>query len=193
MAVVLGNTTITGIGTGGLGSGVVNSTLLANSSVTRPKINIPGTVLQVVSTTLTGTFEAVSNYSVVTVTGYNATITPTSTTSKILILCHTHYSANGTTYKGWIRRNGTDIFMGDVRGSRQRGSVGLAFATDTNQSNTHFYCYLDSPGTTSAVTYQYHVINDNGNPFRLNYSISDGDAAVGKRGTSSITLMEIQA
>lgn len=192
MPIVLGNTTITGIGAGGLGSGVVNSTLLANSSVTRPKVNIPGTVLQVVSTTVTGTYEAVSNGSVLSPTGLNASITPTSTSSKILILCHIHYGCWQTTYKGWVRRNGTDIFLGDARGSRQRASTGLAFNTDTNQSNTHFYCFLDSPSSTSSLSYVYHVINDNSASFRLNYSQADGDASVGKRGTSSITLMEIQ-
>ena len=53
--------------------------------------------------------------------------------------------------------------------------------------------HLDSPATTSAVTYSlYHAEADNGgNGFYVNRSLTDSDSNYYNRVTSSITLMEI--
>ena len=191
MPITLGNTTITGLGVGGLPSGTVNATTLANAAVTRVKMGYAGAILQVVQTVKSDTFSGVSNTAALSVTGLSATITPTSTSSKIWIVGHIMYGCNETTYGGWFRRGSTDIGLGDGAGSRQRVSMGMALSSDSNQSNTFVYSFLDSPGSTSALTYQFFVVNDNAQTFFLNRSVSDGDAAVGKRGISTVTLLEV--
>jgi hypothetical protein len=101
------------------------------------------------------------------------------------------YASAGTTYGGWFRRNGVDIGLGDASGSKQRVSMGMALASDTNQTNTFIYSYLDSPGTTSSVTYQFYAHNDNGFSLLINRSSADQDNTTGKRGISTVTLLEV--
>jgi hypothetical protein len=192
MPVTLGNTSISGIGVGGLPSGIVNAATLATNSVTRDKIGYAGAVVQQVYGIKTDTFVSSANSTYVAVTGLSATITPVYSNSKILIICQVHYGCGGTTYGGTIFRNGTAVSRGDASSNRQRVGFGMAFPTDGNQSNTYPYIFLDSPGSTSALTYQLYVLNDNDNNVHINRSSSDTDQSTGKNGTSSITLLEIK-
>jgi hypothetical protein len=148
-------------------------------------------IIQVVQGIKTNTFTGVSNGTEIPVTGLSATITPNSASSKILITAQISYSSTGTTYGGWFKRGTTSIGTGDARGSRQIISIGLAYTVDANQINTFNYSYLDNPGSTSPLTYQFYIINDNGNAFYLNRSASDSDSATGKCAVSTVTLMEI--
>ena len=157
----------------------------------KPIHNSTGSILRVVQTVKTNTFTGVANGTALSVTGMSASITPSSTSNKILIIAQIMYSSTGTTYGGWFRRSGVDIGLGEASGSRQRVSMGMALTTDGNQSNTFIYSFLDSPSSTSALTYQLFVNNDNGQTFYLNRSVSDGNASVGKRGISTITLLEV--
>jgi hypothetical protein len=173
---ITGNLTVTGSSPGG--------------AVTRS--NLPaGCVLQVVQTVKSDTFVGAANGTEISITGLAATITPTSATSKILITAQIMYCSIDTTYGGWFKRNGTNIGLGDASGSRQRVTIGMAKVTDHNQTNTFIYNYLDSPSTTGAVTYQFFVNNDNAVNLFLNRSSNDQDNSTGKRGISTVTLMEI--
>ncbi len=165
-------------------------TSILNSSG-RKILNQTGSILQVVQTVKTDTFTGVANGTALSVTGMSASITPSSTSNKILIIAHIMYSSTGTTYGGWFRRSGVDIGIGDASGSKQRVATGMALATDTNQSNTFIYSFLDTPSTTSSLTYQLFVNNDNGQTFYLNRSVADQDNSTGKRGISTITLLEV--
>lgn len=170
------------------------STLKTNAVQTlsgKPILNSTGSILQVVQSVKTDTFTGVANGTALSVTGMSATITPSSTSNKIWIISHIMYGSTGTTYGGWFRRNGVDIGIGDAAGSRQRVSMGMALSSDANQTNTFIYSFLDSPSTTSAITYQLFVNNDNGNSFLLNRSVNDSDSSTGKRGISTITLLEV--
>jgi hypothetical protein len=171
-------------------------TAITTGATTRiiPKAAVPtGSVLQVVQVVKTDTFSGIANGTPLLITGLAATITPTSATSQVLITVQVMYSSLSTTYGGWVRRNSTDIGLGAAAGNRQRVSIGMAFVTDTNQTNTFTYTYLDSPASTSSTTYQFYVNNDNATSIFINRSVSDTDAIVGKRGISTITLMEIAA
>jgi len=170
------------------------STIKTNAIQTvagKPILNSTGSILQVVQTVKTDTFSGVANGTALLVTGLSATITPSSTSNKILVIGHIHYASLGTTYGGWFRRNGVDIGIGDIAGSRQRVALGMALVTDANQSNTFIYSFLDSPASTSALTYQFYANNDNGNSLFINRSSNDSDATVGKRGISTVTLLEV--
>jgi hypothetical protein len=173
---ITGNLTVTGSSPGG--------------AVTRSSLPA-GCVLQVLQTVKSDTFVGTSNGAEMSITGLAATITPTSATSKILITAQIMFCAIDTTYGGWFKRNGTNIGLGDASGSRQRVTIGMAKITDLNQTNTFIYNYLDTPATTGAVTYQFWTINDNAVNLFINRSSNDLDNSTGKRGISTITLMEI--
>jgi len=111
-----------------------------------------GKVLQVVSTQNITDFST-SSTSFVDVTGATLTITPSSTSSKILLLCNTN------TYQN------TNASYFALRWERDIGGSSTAFGHGTyGQSyaraglNNDFWggvgmTYLDSPNTTSAITY----------------------------------------
>jgi hypothetical protein len=104
-------------------------------------------VLQVVSaTTATEVSSTTSSYAD---TGLSASITPTSSSSKILILvgqrlfCNTDAGVNGGLLK--LMRDSTDLVLADRIGlSDSTGAMDVYFST----------AYLDSPATTSSVTYK---------------------------------------
>lgn len=148
-------------------------------------------ILQVVSVTKTDTFSAAANGTPLSVTGLAATISPLSTSNKVLIIAQISYASSGTTYGGWFRRGATDLGRGDAASNRQRVGMGLAYTSDANQINSFHYSFLDSPGTTSATTYQFFANNDNANVIYINRSVTDADSATGKRASSTITLMEV--
>lgn len=193
MAITLGSSSISGIAVGGLPTGIITSDTLANSSVTQDKINIPGFWVQVQQGVRTNTGLYYANGGSTTI-GLSVTITPKYANSKILLLSHITYSCYGTTYGAYYIRNGVEISAstGDARSNRQRVTGGFALERDGNQSNTFILQYIDSPGTTSAITYQIGVRNDNGYEFRLNRTGNDQDNGVGSNTASSITAIEIK-
>jgi len=118
-------------------------------------------------------------------TGLEATITPSSATSKVLILVTQNGLAKGATdasIKLKLLRGGTDLFQFEssavYTGSNTINYVG---GTGTN--------YLDSPNTTSATTYKTQFARAAGTG--AVYLQIDG--AVGTNSTSTITLLEIGA
>ena len=173
------------------------SGLAANSYVidvaSGSQLTQPGMILQVVSTTKTDTFTT-SSTSFVDVTGLAATITPSSTSSKIMVMV----SATMTNRPGGfndaamqITRGGTGIFVGDAAGSRIPASMYVQSAAVSNAGSIAAN-HLDSPNTTSATTYavQLRVTADTA---VVNRSFTDTDSSSFYRGASSITLMEIAA
>jgi hypothetical protein len=151
-------------------------------SRTIPKGTMPtGAVLQVVQA---NTSTQVSSSSATFVdTGLTATITPTSATSKILILV----SQNGLKKSSTTASNCIDINL--LRGSTGLLSpaVGAILETSTTVDNSGAGSinYLDSPATTSATTYKTQFASRNGGA-----SVQVQYANISN---SNITLMEIAA
>jgi hypothetical protein len=154
-----------------------------------------GSVIQVVSVILDTTASFTPNGTPTAVTGLAAVITPRFSTSRVLIQSSLCYGTAGpvTTYGGYYTRNGTAIGLGAAGASQQRVSFGLCFTPDSNQVLQAAFMLLDSPASTSAITYQVVVQNDNTQPIFINRSANDTNSATGKRGASTITLMEIAA
>ena len=157
----------------------VTGTVLTTTS---PKA---GNVIQVVSTTY-GTQDTVASTSY-TDTGLLLAITPTSATSKILIIIsaalRTSRGTNDFTAAGGrITRAGTTIFTSDRM---------LAITAATGAGSdiaVHGQCslvYLDSPSTTSSTTYRLQIKNST--------TANSASAFLNESATSSITLMEIAA
>lgn len=154
----------------------------------------PGTILQVVSTTKTDTFSSSTTGSWVSVTGLTASITPTSTTSKVMIMMDfalaASTSVNIIQYR--LTKNGSAVGVGDARGSRNRvsGAAGTISSNAPNSNYSKTASYLDSPASTSALTYGVDVFNTSGS-FYVNRNGEDGDSTSYYTGTSTITLWEI--
>jgi|14_taG_2_1085336.scaffolds.fasta_scaffold02765_2 type IV secretory pathway VirJ component len=145
-----------------------------------------GKVLQVVSATKADTFSTTST-SFTDITGLSASITPSSTSSKILVLVSTN--ASNTTVRESMAmrmmRDSTAIYIGD---SGTQVSARLRKET-TNATANISMNHLDSPSSTSSLTYKVQILTDVGNNCRINY---EGGGS-SNRYASSITLMEIGA
>jgi len=151
-------------------------------------------ILQVVSTIKTNTFSTTLD-SMTNVTGLSVSITPTSTSSKILVCYSVHMGQNAQYYlsAGDITRNGSQIAIGDADGSRGRFTFGTQDGGGIHGST---YCYsgqyLDSPSSTSSLTYQIRIRSEGGNTVWVNRgNESDGDSSITQRLVSMITLLEV--
>jgi hypothetical protein len=117
--------------------------------------------------------------------GLSVSITPTLATSKVLVFAN-FSAAKGTTstqsaVKARLVRDSTSIFdAGDRNGWNNSNSF--------NDVGTISICYLDSPSTTSAITYKIQVAN-----YASGSSIEFNNYETSNTTTSTITVMEIGA
>ena len=158
-----------------------------------------GGIIQVQSATITNTFENDSE-TFADVTGVTVTITPKFNTSKMLIMYNGCAGMESTNRMGHIRivRVGdgtttTDIYVGDASSNRARASS--TFAGSQNYFMESFSgTFMDSPATTSAVTYKMQVAaGDQG--YKVNIGKDDEGSDEYSRGRvpTSITVMEVSA
>ena len=176
------------------GDSTITTAMLQDDAVTAAKATGFGKIAQVVSTTKTDTFTTTS--SMVDITGLSVNITPSSTSSKILVLSAVNGSQEVGVTRGYLilKRDSTDIFIGTDLGSRFGGSGSFSSVAGSIASATVSTCFLDSPSTTSQITYKWQGGNK-GNPgsFYINRTEDDGNDSTQIRLASSITVMEILA
>jgi len=189
-----GDGTITGLAAGGLPNATVTAADLA-SGAARSNFGA-GAVLQVVQVVKTDTFSTQST-SYVDITGLSVSITPSSASNKILVLTNVSIQSQNAHGGGMILlRDGTAINQANSAGSRRRSSFsGHGFTGDaTGDGQMQFAVvgtYLDSPASTSSVTYKVQVVNNGAETQYINFQRDDTDSNDRTRGVSSITLMEI--
>jgi len=185
MAIVInGSGTVTGLAVGGLPDGTVDAGTLATDSVDSAELVdgsidtahiaadqitsaiLPtGSVLQVVETTY-GTEVSTGSSSYVD-TGLSASITPTSTSSKILVtagltaMVYNNSSADAQAHFQMLRAS-TQISTKLLR-LYDYGNSGTMLVVPT------YFCKLDSPSTTSAVTYKIQMLIDTGGGVRAHF------------------------
>ena len=156
--------------------------------------SLAGNVIQVVSTTKTDTFST-SSLTFVDVTGLSATITPRSTSSKIYVVAMVPASflGSGGDRSGFltITRGGASLLPASSPGTR---GVIFSSVADTNgrlMTSTHL-SYLDSPNSTSSLTYQIRASAPlSGDTLYINRARLDTDNVYDMRGVSTITLIEV--
>jgi hypothetical protein len=164
----------------GLIASVAASTLTGTQTI--PKATLPtGCILQVINSAYnTQTANSTGSYAA---TGVTATITPTSSTSKILVMVtggDAATTSNSSGVQTELRRNSTSLATFAVQGPVYIGSGGSFFIGTGPCIN-----YLDSPATTSATTYATYFKPQGG---------AGATATVQRDGTTStITLMEVSA
>ena len=153
-----------------------------------------GGIIQVQSTTKTDTFQKASGTSFQDVTGLSVSITPKFSTSKILILYDMSWSSSSGHCSCRLMRDSTPIKIGDGNGSRTQ-CTGQMHQNSGDQydmvqvSGTH----MDSPATTSSVTYKMQVGTPYGSAYdlRVNYQGDDSNESWVGRTASTITVMEV--
>ena len=127
----------------------------------------------------------------------DCTITPELSTNKILVIYRINMSIGGTTGGSRLKRrigsgSFSEICLGDASGNRSRctSTVSVHQAEWRNNETVHF---LDSPNTTSGLTYRVSFQTHDGRAFSINRSMSDSNSTLfdNARCTSSLTLMEI--
>jgi len=173
-----------------------NITSLAASKLTGqvPDANAPsGSVIQIVSTNYTTRTVISQTTSVIDMTGMTVSITPTSASNKILVLINLAFnSPEGQNIIGFLNRNGTLIGQSTTSGAIQ-AFFGMSTANDGNyrmwSASGNF---LDSPATTSAITYKLQSRAASGTS-TLYLNGTGRNSADDALGSSTITVMEIAA
>ena len=169
----------------------VNGTVITTSN---PK---SGSVVQTVQfwTDATTQYSGTNNFTTIDV---SASITPISSSSKILVQYSlTLGSQQNVPILVRLLRNGSAVGASTQSGgSRNLGNS--VVASGSNYSPQHVvgtgsYSYLDSPNTTSSLTYalQVRTRNDETNRVRLNAADDLNTNPFQVLGTSTITLFEI--
>ena len=166
-----------------------------------------GKILQVVSASKTSAVSSNSTtyYSI----GLNATITPSSTSSKILVLMDLAYGGMQNMYGyGKIVRtpsggSATDIALGDDRTGSYSNSQQVSFSLTTiNNANVVYKLhhatvnFLDSPSTTAATTYAVQaksVYGGGDGYFYINTPATTDNQPYHVSASSNLTLIEIAA
>lgn len=146
--------------------------------------------VQIVQTVKTDTFSITTSSTWQDITGMSVSITPTSSSNKILVMAD--IAGNGTAQSATVRlvRGSTAIFTGDAAGSRPLGSANWL---DNSQYavEVRTIIFLDSPATTSSTTYKLQIVGSSATWY-LNRSATDRDTAnFDPRTASSITVMEL--
>jgi len=168
-------------------SGTILTTGSSGQSI--PKAALPtGSVLQVVSTLKNDTFSTTST-SFVDITGFSLSITPTSASSKILILVSTWLGVASSARTGVrLMRDSTAIGVG-TGGTYNVSGYNADWASGAGDNlGCTSVSFLDSPATTSATTY------------KIQQFVTTGTGYVNRRGNdttfvtgSTITALEIAA
>jgi len=155
-----------------------------------------GGIIQVKSTTMT----TVADYSISGMTwtevgGLTTTITPTRSDSKILCMVSIGaIASNGSNqrYGMALRRNDENIGVNSDGANHTRANWCYTGRALGNAPDAHIsYTYLDSPATTSAVTYKIMITTEGSYTLYINRSSSDSSSSSVFRTASTFTLMEI--
>ena len=170
---------------------IVNADINASAAIAGTKLTGVGKVLQVVSTTKTDTFTTASA-SYVDLTGGSVTITPSSASNKILVMAYVVLGNTTSTAGSFFRvvRDSTAIGVGTAVGNRISASGGT-FPPHTYSVNGYGWHHLDSPSSTSSLTYKIQISAESGYTATVGRSGQDNDIAFAGRYPSTITVMEI--
>ena len=204
MAITINGTgTITGISAGGLPDGSVTAADIESSlDLTGKTVTLPsgtgGKILQVVQTVNSGVESTTVQDTFEDCPGMSVAITPASTSNKVLITVSLG-KVGGTAGADRVvnfrlLRDTTEIGIGDQLGSsRMRGSFATTVASTPYSPGGLAFTFLDSPNTTSAVTYKLQWGAQAGETAYLNRAGATTDTVDAPYMTtaSTITAMEV--
>ena len=186
-----GDGSITGLSVGGLGSGVVNAASLAANSVTASAMPV-GSILQV-KNFIKKDREDFTTSSSFAATGMSVTITPSSTSNKLLVMGNLEVGNSGNN---------------SVQFKLYRGTSEITAANNTNVTNKSMvWNYVRQQNNTEAsyqdisvsLGYEHTPLDTNSHEFNLYVNSFNTTVYLNGRGydgdyggTSSLTVMEIK-
>ena len=188
MAITINGTgTITGISAGGLPDGIVDTDMLASGAITAAALPT-GSILQVVQGTpkTDGFSSAATDYT--NITGLSASITPSSTSSKVLVCFnigqHDVNTASIVHYR--ITRGGSAISgaLGTIA-SAVPSTISATLNPDRGEGMS--MTYLDSPSTTDETTYQIQGYASGSDTLSVNFRQGSSHLS----SISTVILMEV--
>ena len=187
----------TTIPTGGITDATIATADLADDAVTAAKIADAvtfGKIGQVVSTHTNSVSFSTSASTMTDVTGMSVAITPSATSSKILILASVTATSNESTRCFLGLKRGSTAIANCSPASSQIAGVNTGHEQEGNNALFNYHIsFLDSPSSSSEQTYKVTGCAEGSDVFRLNRSPGDADSSTVSRGASSITVMEILA
>ena len=180
-------------------AGTNTITLPAETGTILTSATQAGNILQVVETSYK---TAVAfNLSAFGATGVTASITPSSSSNKVLVMVKldigSSNSGNAEGAKTRLYRDGSNLTgaMGANASSRIGSFITHpCYTGDESSFMTHYGQFLDSPSTTSSTEYKIYIRGYDASgsyPVYLNRSHSDSDNASVPRGVCVMTLMEV--
>ena len=186
-----GDGSITGLSVGGLGSGVVNAASLAANSVTASAMPV-GSILQV-KNFIKKDRDSYTTSSSFAATGMSVTITPSSTSNKLLVMGNLEVGNSGNN---------------SVQFKLYRGTSEITAANNTNVTNKSMvWNYVRQQNNTEAsyqdisvsLGYEHTPADTNSHEFNLYVNSFNTTVYLNGRGysgdyggTSSLTVMEIK-
>lgn len=204
-----GSGTVTGLSAGGLPDGSITADDIASGAVTAAKLaaGAGGKILNVWQGVFTGIQSFAPGSSAVgpraDITNLSVTLTPTSASSRFLITCSINMGGGGNSPAFYLMRGSTDILLNTSSsgattlttwGAHQSGNTGYFYGSDLQTIS-----YIDSPATTSSITYKVQGQNafGAGVAVYVNTSQQNGTGTdtnyYNVRGCSTITVMEISS
>ena len=156
----------------------------------------PGHVVQVVQkvdSVVTTITNSGSHATFSTCGSLSQSFTPKSSSSKILLKGNVFVSTDTADRLAFFKFSGgnTASGVGDTASNRARVLAAHYFAAAYDGTYVNFE-YLDSPATTSAITYTVQIApNYNSGNLYINRYTNDTDAAYIPRTVSTLTIMEI--
>lgn len=191
------------LGVGSVTDGAITTAKIGNGAVTSAKLagltssDMPtGSVLQVKSATKTDK-QTTTSSTPTDITGLSVSITPTTASSKILVITSVNYGGDDNAYGTIdVLRGSTKVTEGSYpTGNQVAGTLAVGTGSGDASSYKMFsasHTFLDSPASTSALTYKVQfastyfsaelTINAPHDTGNFNYIVG---------GTSTITVMEI--
>ena len=149
-----------------------------------------GGIIQIRQSLKTDTFSESVNTLTDSAIPFTATITPTRSDSKILISSHLTYGGNNYNFYCDLLRGSTRLFI--PSSGNNACTISLCGITNTTfQMQNASFQFIDSPATTSAVTYKLQVAVQSGGEFYLNRTRRN--ASQDTVCSSTITAMEVSA
>jgi hypothetical protein len=157
-----------------------------------PLVNSTGSIIQVVYGDMGSNTATIATQNNTVIPNCSVTISPTRTTSKIILIAHVvsngfyvssyGFARNGANIGGNNNTNSTDSISTNYQG---HGTTDQGWCISTT------YQYLDSPNTTSSITYAPTACSSwSGSIYTLR--INDRNS-LDMRGLTSISAMEILA
>ena len=172
-------------------SGSNNIVLASDGKVTFPQNT--GNILQVVSTTKTDTTSSTSS-SFADISGMSVTITPSSSSNKIYLVGYVNTCTNDARNRVYLKMTGGNCsnYIGGAATGHECANVSMVSADNYAYMLTSApLIFLDSPSTTSAITYQVQWAVEASQTAYLNRAYTL-DSNCGNT-ASTLTAMEVAA